>query len=193
MEVFLMSEVGENIIIATFKDMREFCKQVSLLLSTAETAILKAGWELAQTKNPATRSWNGIGDPIYWIPFYMFRFYKHKKINNILCFVSVLLDLKNNAAGVPLVSAGWFRFEGKDIGDWRFEYCTNHLCHPEADLEGHWMEARHPKNGWVKEHKIDFFWSMALPLEKITNTDELQKRVISELLESVRGKVGRDA
>lgn len=187
-----MTDVGKNII-ATFKDMREFCKQVSLLLSTAETAILKAGWELAQTKNPATRSWNSIGDPIYWIPFHMFRFYKHKTEKNILSFISVILDIENNPTEVPLVSAGWFQCEGKKLGHWDFEYCCNHLHHPNAKCDGTWFDIEKPKKGWNKKSKVIYFSSMAIPLEEISDTVELQKRVIAPLLESVKGKVGGDA
>lgn len=183
-----MSQKGKNII-ATFREMREFCGQVSLLLKTCDSIMLKSGWKWPQTKNAAVTGSTAIDGSDYWIPYCMFRYYKHGKKDNILSFIAVLLDIDGNAISEPIITSGWFEFTGDKMGSWDYSYCCNHIHHLQPLFDGSWFEAENPQKGWKKQHKVAYFKSMALPIEDIKNSEELEEKIIKPLTVKIEGRI----
>ena len=119
-----MNNDGENIL-KLFRQARQVCEQVSLLLRTADEQMLKADWKSEGNNSISDISYSLL-NPSQWIPIVAFRFYKHKHYPNLLSYVSALLcdhfygeyTLKE-----PYVTAGFFNYGKTEVKDnWEYWY-----------------------------------------------------------------------
>jgi hypothetical protein len=191
MEIWKVSD-GENIL-KLFKQMRQLCEQISLLLRTADEQMTKADWENQGNLALSDTSAN-ILNPAQWIPIVMFRFYKHKDYPNRLACVSVLLDdhwEREYTLTEPVVTAGFFDYGKTSVNnDWEYWY---------ARYFGHLIKARGLKPDGQpfhfdkmmlspdKQGKFEGGEIFALPLVSITNSNDVESQITSKLLNLLKG------
>ena len=118
MAVRIMAGEGENILTAIHQ-IRDIHRSVSLLLMTAGAAMTEKDWENARSSSAAIQdmSW-AINQPEKWMPWDVFRFYKHPYHPSILVSISVLLDDTEKRLSEPVLSAAIFDFgKGRPVID----------------------------------------------------------------------------
>src|SRR3546814_5183146 len=68
-------------------------RNVSLLLKTADSAMTEKGWVNAKSDATALHEMSySINSPDQWMPWEVFRYYKHKDHPTLLASTAVLLD-----------------------------------------------------------------------------------------------------
>jgi hypothetical protein len=85
-----MGTDGENIANA-FRQCRQVCQQVSLLLRTADEQMKKANWVTAKNSYAIADFSYSLFNPRQWIPTNLFRFYFNDKFPNLIACISVLI------------------------------------------------------------------------------------------------------
>jgi hypothetical protein len=195
-EIQAMSETAKNIV-EGFRELRRFCKDVSLLLNEANKMMAENGWIHISKRTHAIETLDGLDDPDGWLPDAFFCFYEHAKREHLLPYISVLVDnlwaddYDPDCVKEPIISAGWLDFGvGKKAStEWRKNYwvCASHL----------WMENRKDDGTpctddvWKISENEDFpagtvkVTSFAHPLEIITNSEKLKEKIVQPLLNAL--------
>ena len=83
-----MSDLCKDIVKA-FDQLRAFCQEASVLLTTADSLMNKHEWQAAASTTVTAEGSASLSHPDRWIPWYFFRFYKHDEKTHILAFISV--------------------------------------------------------------------------------------------------------
>jgi hypothetical protein len=112
--------VSDQEVVESFRQFRRFCRQVQLMLGTADAMMAVDGW-----MNPGGNASAAYGDtsqslakPDLWLPQYFCRFYVHAQRPGILAFLSVILDETPDPKLVTaaIASAGWFDYGKRKPG-----------------------------------------------------------------------------
>ncbi len=208
-----MNEEGKNIL-TLMTQIRTLCKGISALLQTADSLVEKDGWSTI-TKNTAT-SGNSyhIDFPEYWVPELYYRYYQHENYTNILLYVAVILDNRNNESVYtpegkgkfeePILTAGYFNHgnetEAKSFWknvsflDNKGNYCKGHFFSDDSSYDGKiWdltlenMECFVKKTESRDEGLVKCkLKSLALPLIDIKDTPKIEESVIKPLFTNMK-------
>jgi hypothetical protein len=190
MEVFKMNNASADII-AAVKQFRELYKQIALLLQTADEHMVSRGWE--ERGSQCVSGSNALKNPREWVPTLIFRMYNGRgNRKNVVAFVSVILsDIPYEADGPvkePLVSSGWFEYEvgrkaEKGVDGYGWTSC--HLEIPNRRDDGRVITTSDKR--WLEPERwsVVRFSSLAVPLVKIQNSDDLLQRVMKPVLDHV--------
>jgi hypothetical protein len=188
-----MSEDGKNIL-KMIKQNKKLFEEMALLLKTSDEQMQKNGWE-ADGSGAIYDMSKSLNDPQRWLPNYLFRIYFNSEYENILAYVSILLDDDvyggyEDIITEPLITAGYFDYgEGNKVEEYQ-QWFTKWY--------GFWMEKRREdeiiyedKKNWKKEWEerfpkddVDFehYRCFGIPLTSITNTSELESKIVNHLL-----------
>lgn len=168
-------------------------------MRTAEDLLIEKGWASATTSMKAADITSHLYQPQKWIPKGISRFFLNEEVKNVLVYVGVLLDWDYSWKGFdePWVTCGVFQFmQGVDpTEDLELEWIDAHLT-DQHDPDGTFYPYRWPQEKIESEESEGEIYraTMALPLVGIKNADDLEKRVITPLLEEVAKikKVSKD-
>lgn len=190
-----MSEDGQNIL-KMIKQNNKLYGQVSLLLQTADEQMEMKGWEAYNSTAMYGMS-KILSDPKRWFPNYLFRFYEHDDCENIVVYISILLDddiygRYETKLSEPLITAGFFDYgKGKEADEWEYWYAKWYGFHREIDKDdGTIYEAeKNWKTKWEEKlnDKFDFesYKCFGYPLISITSAVEIESKIINKLLELI--------
>lgn len=206
-----------QIIAAAFYELQEFCRDISLLLSTGEEVFTRLGWNAQRDKagRPAGPSRSGgsskLNNPDGWLPLRYFRFYSHPKHAEILAYLAVIIDLPSGHEtedGSTYLTAGGLKYgKPKGWGKGPAGTTTNvfrwHLHRPDSHNDGKpswhlkssgWSKGTLPKNWKKVTAGIDAAVTLGVPLHEVTGAKELEDRVIRPLLAEIKsgGNRSRD-
>lgn len=180
-----MSEMSKEILKLMIQTRKIF-EQVGALLSTADGLMGEAGWD-AITNTCLSGSSASINLPKQWMPYEVFRFYKKEDSANLLLFVCVLLDARDDyesELGQSLITAGCFDYGESEVGDkWSYWWSRFHGYMPERTDDGvvHHVD---PKTQWPSEsYPFETVSTFAWPLASIENTSDLKEKIIEPLLQ----------
>lgn len=190
-----MSNTGTNIVDG-FRALRDFCKEVALLLKTATGLMDDEGWTV--TKPDAVfEGKRDIGRPEWWLPYEFCRFFENSAFPDRLPFIAVNLDDpdKNEPpVTIALLSAGCIIFEaGKQRVKVEHTLARFHLFmgHKRKD-DGTLFVSEPPTEPeeWDWEGKgitppgIFRFTTFGYPLEEISDRN-LRQKIIEPLLKLI--------
>jgi hypothetical protein len=189
MGVQSMSQTDGDIV-AAFENLREFCRQVALMLRTADGMMAKSGWGSASKGTVFDGASASIEWPTYWLPTYFSRFYINPRVPTCLSFVSVIVGYPKEAHLVQdaLVSGGWFDYGTAAPGNnWQYAYAKAHLWAKSRTDDGQlcWGDVGTDWKGDVPP-TVTQIASFAYPLSELTNGADLQTRVIDRLVGELR-------
>ena len=186
-----MSNDGENIL-KLFKQTRQVCEQVSLLLRTADEQMIKADWKSEGNYAISDLSYT-ILNPAQWIPIVVFRFYKHKEFPNRLAYVSVLLDDHWNRRYTikePFVTAGFFDYGKAEVEDnWEYSYARYYgYLSKDHNLKADGQPFQFDRTMLPTDLQGEFENGkvFALPLISIANAKDVESQVTDKLLSLLR-------
>jgi hypothetical protein len=192
-----------QLIAQTFHQMRRFCRDVSLLLSTAEEVLKSRGLPSAQVdKGCLSGGTYSLDRPNKWLPRRFFRTYKHKTDPNFLAYVAVIIDLppgRELEDGSALLTAGALHYQqpngwGRPLAGPATDVILWHLHRGDRDDSGQpkwhrppyqWSDDPIPKGLQSAANKIDSALTFALPPHEITGTEVLIARVIEPLISGI--------
>lgn len=187
-----MSEDGKNILKA-IKQNKKFFEEVALLLKTSDEQMLEKGW-YADGNAAIYDMSKSLNEPQRWIPYYLFRIYFNDEYENILAYISILLDddvWGNYKITEPIITAGYFDYGGNEVDyePWITKWY------------GYWMEKGREdgiiyeaKKNWKTEFAEKFDWKVhfefykffGIPLTLITNASELESKIVNRLLDMIQ-------
>ena len=182
-----MSAEGQNIL-NLFRQTRQVCEQVSLLLQTADEQMKKADWKPDKSLAVSDMSYSVLS-PTQWIPIAAFRYYFNQKYRNLIACVSVLLcdhfDEKYTLKE-PVVTGLCFDY-GKGHEETIYEYWYaryfGYLSNNKPlELNGEPFEF--DNRNVDQDHKGNFEKGVlfALPLISLKNGQDVKLRVTDRLL-----------
>lgn len=194
-----MSENGKNII-NVIKEIRQLSEQIHLLLSTSDELMKEKGWE-PFNKTVMVEHSNSLDIPEEWYPYYLFRFYKKDK-SNFLLYIGILLYNDNEGyyeiTEQPLITAGYFDYGQNKVTLNTFEWWyAKWFGYLEEKADGIiYSSDDNWKDNWKassnEDSKINYpfiNWKcFGLPLTNITNSDELQSKIIKKLIDILPNK-----
>jgi len=185
-----MTEQGK-ILLAAINQVRDYFEKISLLLATADSLMEEQGWQPAQ--GSATRAYGSaaIYAPRQWLPYELFRFYKHDSIKYLLACVCVIIDNSDgqNEIEEPLISGIIFNYKPKsEIDHWENWYARWHLSAPNRKDNGEIIDFD-PNIGREEKDRypVSSIHSLAQPLIMIQDSDSLKDNIILKLLRLVEG------
>lgn len=174
---------GERILEAV-RQVRRLHEDISLLLSTADTAMSEHGWNNAKNDSTALydMSW-GIDKPRQWMPWEVFRFYRNDDRRTILASISVLLDDGERRIAEPLVSGAVFEL-GDDLPRVKYPNWIGGIYKAtlgnEADGQFFEIPRQRLEKGW--EFDYESAWCFAYPLVEVSSEEFLRKEIVEKLL-----------
>jgi hypothetical protein len=180
---------GKNVVDG-FRQLRQFCKDVALLLNEANKMMEQGGWKRISKRTKAVETFDHLDLPEYWLPDAFFCFYEHAKRRNLLPYIAIHVDdLWGDPDYIrePIISAGWLDYGvGKEAGtEWGKDYWLSYLHL--------WMSNRTDDGtrytGDVRKLSEDEDFSsgvtattFAHPLDVIKSSEELRKEIVKPLL-----------
>jgi hypothetical protein len=190
MEDIKMSEDGKNIL-KLVKQIRNLCENTSLLLRTVDVKMEKQGWE-SYNNSAISNNSASVQNPKQWFSDILFRFYTNNGLENIMLFVSIILDddfFGDYKITEPLITAGFFDF-GRDnkVGDrsdnWDYYYARLYCYLKNRKDQG---EIHESAPGWQEEldkkyWQAESYKCFGLPLTSITNAQDIESRIVEPLL-----------
>ena len=176
-----MTDQGKNLILA-INQIRDYFEKISLLLTTADSLMDEHGWKPAQGSSTRTYGSAALYAPRQWIPYELFRFYKHDNFRHLLTCISVIVDNNDgqNEIDEPLIIGTIFNYKPKtEVDKWDYWYARWHLSAPNRLDDGEMIEFD-PNLGREEKDKypVNSIHSMALPLMMIQDSDSLKESVI---------------
>lgn len=191
MEIHLVTSEGKDIYRAV-DQVRTLCKEIGLLLQTAETQLGSHGWIMANRAAAAGGS-TSIDFPAKWVPESVHRFMKHERRERLLSFVSVILENLDQPDRLdePLVTAGWIDFGQTGESLWYPELSRWHLYNPNRSDDGISREFQ-PGNEFSAKARenVHCACTLAVPLVNIIHADALENLVIHPFLASLPDSPG---
>ena len=180
-----MSEMSKEVL-KLMKQSRKIFEQIGTMLSTVDGLMGEAAWD---TANICLSGYSAsINLPKQWMPYEIFRFYNKEDSPNLLLFVCVLLDERDeyeSELGQSLITAGAFHFaEGRKY-DLQYWWSRFHGYMPERTDDGviHYAD---PKIQWPDENYLfEGVSTFAWPLTSIVNTADLKEKIIEPLLKLI--------
>jgi len=184
-----MAQQGGQQILRGLSEMREFFRQVSLLLRTAEDLLYEKGWRDMFNSAKSCDLTSDLGQPGKWMPRDIYRLYitteDDSRYRDIIVYLSVHLDQEGAWKGFkePWISCGVCKF----LADRRpdkvrpSDYIRAHLEN-EHDPDGvFWIYSHEAGEEWYDDVGITYEASMALPLVEIRSSEELKQKIMQPL------------
>lgn len=181
-------------ILATIKDARRICVNVSLLLRTVDEIMAKRNWASLSTQAYYESS-AALLNPEKWIPFEVYRFYSNNESQTLLPFVSVLLDDDREGRYTlvqPVVTAGVFGYAvEKGVGEsWDYWYARWYGYMKDRVDNGEVISLE-AGSGWKEKMSLElqpkiYFESskcFGLPLESFKNPSDVEHSLAEPLLD----------
>lgn len=183
-----MGELGKNIV-AAFKQLESFFQEVAQLLTTTDSLMKKADWELwagSQAIAEGSSSLNGVHR---WLPWCFFRIFKKAGLPHIMAFVSVIVGDPEDKVAVDeaIITAGWFDHgEGNEIGkNWDYWHARWHMWMPDRNEEGK-LCSSDPRKDWDNPPEgIRVASTFGYPLDEITSAADLEQRIVQRLVQEI--------
>jgi hypothetical protein len=184
-----MSTDGQNVL-QLFRQAREVCEQVSLLLKNADEFMRKAGWETDNSNSLSDFSYS-LQNPRQWIPTSVFSFYYNKKFPaNLACISVILCDHFDDRFKLtePIVVAYRFDYIAKgekvhcDYEYWYARYFGFLSIHQE--LEANSQLVKFDNRPLEQDLSVNFEKGtmFAVPLVSLKNAQDVKKHVADKLL-----------
>src|SRR5579862_7260568 len=104
---------GQNTF-AAMHQMRNLMVEVSKLLLETDAIMGEAGWGPRAASTALSGGSTSISSPRNWIPYRVFRFYRHEERRTVIPCVSVIFDDADQKVTEPLVSGLVMEFETAD-------------------------------------------------------------------------------
>ncbi len=180
---------GGQDILKAISQVRGLFEQVGLVLQSVESLMKERGWESKAANTCVAGASYTVYAPKNWLPYVVFRFYKHKSFPSKLVAMSVILDDESSEGRVaePLASGIVFDYgEGIEIqNDWKYDYAGWHIYMPD-------YAANKSNDGTVLTCKPTMHWpddnckavgaaSFGIPLVDIVDIKALFDRVVQPL------------
>lgn len=189
-----MSDVDGKNILQGLRQTREFLKQVSLLMQSAEEIVSNKGWREIAGSRQSSNITSDLYDPDRWMPRDVYRLYVSAEADaperDIIIYLAVHLD-QNGAWGgfkEPWVTCGLCQFlPGKRPDKVRpIEYVKAHLENKqEPNGEFRLYDHQETKSDWYTSIGLCREKSMALPLVEVRSAADLSAKVVNPLLQKV--------
>lgn len=189
-----MTDLSKNIVDA-FEQLRSFCRELSLLLTTADSLMNKAGWEPKASSTITAENSAGISYPDRWLPSCFFRYYKHTEMSHVLAFISVIVADSDRKVAVPqaIITGGWVDYgEGNPIpSGWSFWFARWHLWMPDGNTEGR-LCSSDPREEWnhTPPEGIQTASTFGYLLEEITGPADLEEKIVQRLASEIQKACG---
>ncbi len=175
------------------EETKKFYRNLALLLESAEDLLGNEQWESASAGNQVwINSSTSLKSPDLWFPKEVFRFFKNENRPNVLVFICVLLDPRDEGYErfpEPLVSATWFDYGKESVTDssWEPWYSRWHMYLPFRYREWIQQEVSDLPERERKRHdyKFERVRSLVVPLAGIANAESLRSDIIDPLLEDI--------
>jgi hypothetical protein len=199
MELLKMNAAsGGQDIVKAVSQVRGLFEQVGLVLQSVESRMKERGWEPRSGNTSVAGASYTMNYPKNWLPYFVFRFYKHKSFPSKLVAMSVILDDESGEGRVaePIASGIVFDYgEGIEIqNDWNFNYAGWHIYMPDYN-------ANSSNDGTVLRCKPTAHWrednctavdasAFGVPLVEIADAKALLDRVVVPLDSLARTAIG---
>lgn len=189
-----MNDTGKNIV-GGFRELRKFCREVALLLKTAQDMMNDKEWERAKPY-PVFLSSPTIDDPELWLPYDLCGFFENSNFPRLLCYVAVSIDDPGEKSPVEyaLVSAGCIVLKSGKRRDklehWMAEW---HLFIDSRKDDGSLcrdddpQKTGKPRKTGDPEPPASFLrvTTFAYPLMEITDCETLREKIVQPLLKLI--------
>jgi hypothetical protein len=188
-EIYQMSDDGENIL-SIFRQARQVCEQVSLLLRTADEQMKKADWKNDNSTALSDLSYS-INNPRQWIPTAVYSFYCNQKYPHYLACVSIMLSDQSDERykiKEPIVTALIFDYgmAGEKF-DWHYDYWyaryfgyLSKIKHLESN--GQLIEFDNKKLEPDLSVRFEKGTMFAIPLVSLRNAQDVKSQITDKLL-----------
>lgn len=185
-----MSEKAKSIL-AGFQELRKFCRELSLLLMTADGMMREHGWSPVPRTSVTGNKSGRVDDPEWWLPTEFSRFYQNNRHPQLLPYVAVLVhhleDEDEWPIDVALLSAGCLVF--KKTWAWNGEYwwSRSHLDMQVQRNDGT-ICRENPNETWDDEEPpegVIAIVTFARPLDEVVDSETLRAKLVDPLLKDV--------
>lgn len=183
-----MSAEGQNII-NLFRQARQVCEHVSLLLQTTDEQMKKAGWKTTNSTSLSDFSYS-LFNSRQWIPFVVFRFYFNQKCQNLVGCISVLLTdhfEERYAIKEPIVTAIRFDYQKGTKVEVEYEYWYARYfgyLSQKRQLEANGEVIEFDNRKLEEDLQVNFEKGVmfAVPLVSLKNAQDIRSQVTDKLL-----------
>ena len=187
-------EKGEGILKA-IRFVRDFMKQVSLVLQDADRLMGDHGWECVH-RNIATKGGsNALEGAPKWLPYWACRFYAatDEDSNTLVC-ISVVMDDKHGEYQnftEPLLAGAVWTFDDEITHDdilnrkgWGLGWCDANAI--SDDIHDGRIVA-HPRETWSEEEQQGDLhclgeWSFGYPIIQLSSAADIEQKIVKPLL-----------
>ncbi|MCA9295448.1 MAG: hypothetical protein KC983_03005 [Phycisphaerales bacterium] len=170
---------GQNMT-TVFRQARDLCSEMGLLLTTAESQMSEGGW-VASSRAAAAGGSQSLDQPRKWIPEYVHRYFTNPQHPHLLAFIAIVIEhgARDAVLPEPLLVFGWF--ECKDTVDettWWYEMCLAHFRAGDRTTDGDLLALPTSAVGSPKlQERLASAVTAAIPLVEIQTTEALAERV----------------
>jgi len=175
-------------IVASVRQLRTFCREVALLLRSADSLMSEQGWKSHPGLVYGALSYT-LAEPHRWLQQDFFRLYRCDRLEHVLAYVSVIIDDVERLENVsePLITAGYLVYPGKEgisslLRSFDYSIPRWHLNMTSRSDDGILLTAGHQptaRAGFLKAATI------GLPLLSIEGSTDLQHKILAPLLASL--------
>ena len=175
---------GPNML-GAIQQVRRLMTEVSKMLLEGDALMGQSGWEPRVGSTALAGMAYSIYSPLSWIPFQIFRFYRHPDLPLAIPCISVLLEFLDvkGLMTEPHVSGLLIEFETEDTmpaGVQLYEVANWHLYVPNRKFDGTPITVE-PRILWPEWSSAKRMTSFAVPLTSIRDRNALRDRVISPI------------
>lgn len=178
-----MTEDGPKIIRA-LSQIRRLHEDVSLLLRTADKAMAERGWKIAKSDSRALyETTTSIDKPQQWMPWEVYRYYRHDDQPSTLASLTVLLDDGQTEFSEPLITGSVIEFEDAATAAGHAYWAgAFYRVLPRGEPDGRMVEVQRAllEKGW--DFEFQNARCFAYPLVTVTSEEVLRQKIVGHLL-----------
>ena len=171
-------------IIRALGQIRQLHEDVSLLLRTADKVMAVQGWANAKGDNRVLYEYSSsIDRPRQWMPWEVYRYYRHKDRHTTLASLTVLLDDDKEEFAEPVIAGSLVEFADAELAaGYRFWAGAFHRVMPQDIPAGQWTDVRREtlENDWDFEFQSARYF--IYPLVSVTSEEILRDKIVMHLL-----------
>jgi len=178
-----MTEEGPKIIRA-LRQVRRLHDDVSLLLRTADKAMGERGWKNAKSDSRALyETSSSIDRPQQWMPWEIYRYYRHDDRSATLASLTVLLDDGQTEFPEPLVSGSVIEFEDANTAAGHAYWAgAFYRVMPKSEPDGRIVEVQREQLEKSWDFEFQSARCFAYPLVTVTSEEVLREKLVGRLL-----------
>lgn len=178
-----MTDEGKTILSAIHQ-IRDLHRSISRLLKTADAAMDVQGWKNAKADSTALHEMSySIDRPERWMPWDVYRYYKHTDHPSILASITVILDDSEGRLSEPLVSGGLFDFgQGQTVANFYTWLSSIYKAVPDREADGRFREISRAQLEPSWQTDFEKAWCFAIPLVEMASEAVLREDVVEKLL-----------